>query len=360
MTSHPTDQFLAGDPVEIAGAGMAGMAAAIHLKTIGKNVVVYEKHSAVGAGRHGDYEGLENWIFNGSMNHFFSRLGFDFPSLISYPVYQFFVHSAIQSPKRVHSTHPFFYLVRRGPEEDCLDEQLYQQCLSAGVHFRLGTQAPDGCHIISTGSKKAKALIQGINFITGLENQVHLLLGSQIAPKGYAYLIVSNGKATLAVAFKKQKNQKSNPLKQSIEHFQSQGFTFPGKTVFGSYGSFSIPIGKRFSHPIHIGERGGFQDYLFGFGMRVAMESGLAAAKQLADDSVAAQIILRSLSKKCKISYVNRCLYEQLNDQQILKMADQFSNSDEPLTILEQAYKWNFKNIRRWIRLKGRIEIRTA
>jgi hypothetical protein len=42
------------------------------------------------------------------------------------------------------------------------------------------------------------------------------------------------------------------------------------------------------------------------------------------------------------------------------KIAASFANVEEPLHLLSQAYKWNFKNMLRWIRLKGRFEVRPA
>ena len=47
--------------VEIAGAGPAGLAAAITLAQAGRQVVVYETQKEVGRRFGGDYQGLENW-----------------------------------------------------------------------------------------------------------------------------------------------------------------------------------------------------------------------------------------------------------------------------------------------------------
>ena len=94
----------------------------------------------------------------------------------------------------------------RGCKSSDLDHQLFLQCKKAGVEFRFGSKAPSNCDVIATGTRKASAYIQGINFNTDLKNQVHLLLGKKFAPKGYAYLIIQNGHGTIASAFKKTKN----------------------------------------------------------------------------------------------------------------------------------------------------------
>jgi flavin-dependent dehydrogenase len=64
--------------IQIAGGGIAGLTAAIQLKRSKFHPVVFEKESRIGNKRHGDYEGLDNWIFTNKMSSFFSQIGFDF------------------------------------------------------------------------------------------------------------------------------------------------------------------------------------------------------------------------------------------------------------------------------------------
>jgi 2-polyprenyl-6-methoxyphenol hydroxylase-like FAD-dependent oxidoreductase len=47
--------------VEIAGAGPAGLAAAITLAHAGRKVIVHETQKEVGHRFGGDYQGIENW-----------------------------------------------------------------------------------------------------------------------------------------------------------------------------------------------------------------------------------------------------------------------------------------------------------
>ena len=49
------------DIITIAGAGPAGLAAAITLARAGRRVVVHEARNEVGARFGGDLQGLENW-----------------------------------------------------------------------------------------------------------------------------------------------------------------------------------------------------------------------------------------------------------------------------------------------------------
>ena len=63
--------------IQIAGGGIAGLTAAIQLKRSKFHPIVFEKESRIGDKRHGDYEGLENWIFTSKMSSFFSQTGFE-------------------------------------------------------------------------------------------------------------------------------------------------------------------------------------------------------------------------------------------------------------------------------------------
>ncbi len=49
------------EPIEIAGAGPAGLAAAITLAQAGRKVLVHETQKEVGHRFGSDFQGLENW-----------------------------------------------------------------------------------------------------------------------------------------------------------------------------------------------------------------------------------------------------------------------------------------------------------
>ena len=66
------------------------------------------------------------------------------------------------------------------------------------------------------------------------------------------------------------------------------------------------------------------------------------------------------LNKKRKISFINRILYERLNDRQMHVFAKKFSTSDDPLKLLSSAYQWKFKTLLRWINFKNKYEVRTT
>ena len=343
--------------IKIAGGGIAGLSAAISLKKSGFNPIVFEKTPIIGGSRHGDYEGLENWIFPTPMNSFFNKIGFDFKKITSFPISKFIVHTKTFSPLEISNKKPFFYMVKRGNNHQDIDSQLFKQCQDMGIQFELGTKAPDDCSIIATGTKKAAAYIRGINFKSHLNDQVHLLLGHQFAPKGYAYLIIINGHGTLASAFKKQKRKHVDIIENCLKYFKSVGIDLPDGSQFGSRGSFSLPFGN-FKLPYLIGESGGYQDYLFGFGMRMSMISGLSAALLLVGKQKEALDLIKDINKKRRLSFVNRLFYERLNNYQLASFAKKLANVEDPLSILSDAYKWNIKNFMRWKNINKTYEIR--
>ncbi len=343
--------------ISIAGAGVGGMTAAFLLASKGYPVKIYEKCKTIGGSRHGDFEGIENWIYSTPPESFFSQLHLPWAKLDKTSVYEFSVHTGLNSPYQVKSSQPFFHMIRRGGEKNDLDTYLYELCLEKNVEFFFNQDAPECMDIVATGSKNANAYIQGISFKTELKNQVHLLLGDTYAPKGYAYLIILNGRGTLASAFKKSKYSTS-PLENSLQYFNSIGLPIPKGGSFAGRGSFSFPIGNTMSHPYLIGERGGFQDFLFGFGIRMAMASGQAVAYKIMGLNLKANRLMKEINRKRKLSYMNRILYERLTDKQKLGLTKRFSQATNPLKILSQIYQWNIRKYLRLQQLKREYEIR--
>ena len=71
-----------------------------------------------------------------------------------------------------------------------------------------------------------------------------------------------------------------------------------------------------------------------------------------------AKKIFSILNHKRLLSFINRFLYEKLNDEQKAKIVLKLSKSNDPLSILSKIYGWNTKNILRWLNLKYTYEVR--
>ncbi len=63
-----------------------------------------------------------------------------------------------------------------------------------------------------------------------------------------------------------------------------------------------------------MGEAGGFQDALFGFGLNYALRSGVLAARSLLQGSSYGHLCRRELGRRLASSWVNRGWYERLGE----------------------------------------------
>lgn len=270
--------------IKILGAGISGLTAAINLAEAGYEVRVYEKAKYVGARHHGDFQGLENWTTEKDILRVLEECN----------VKTDFFHEPFKKPSwyspslnraLMESDEPFFYLIKRGKEKGFLDRSLKQQAESLGVEIEFRTEKQEAeCDIIATGPKKANAWALGMNFESGLPRTAMAVLNDKIAPNGYAYLLSVNGKCTLAaVCFGNSKPDHSY-LGKTIKEFKKlQDFKIRNKRRFVGHGNFFIPRSAKKNNTIYVGERAGFQDYLFGFGMKYAFLSGYLAAKAITE-----------------------------------------------------------------------------
>ena len=331
-------------PIKIQGGGIAGLSAGIFLKQAGYDPIIYEKNKACGFSRHGDIEGLETWNFCSNPIDFFTQLnipiGFNFKPENKIKVYFDYSPSV-----HIVDKNPFFYFVKRGMEKGNIDKELQTFALSIGCEIRFEYN-PEIEHIsiIATGSKKANAYIQGITFDTQLPDQTHLFLNDSITKTGYGYLVIWNGQATLSVAYKKSEskdilNKLKNKCKEKLEIDLPEN-----ANSFASYGSFDINAPKVDNDGrMFIGEAGGFQDYLFGFGMNSAIHSAYYAIKSIAHSEDYKLLIKNKIIPHMKASLLNRYLFEKLNEKQKYNICKQLSNSTQPLQILQKQSNYTFK-----------------
>lgn len=335
-------------PIKILGGGIAGLSAGIFLKKAGFDPIIYEKNIQCGINRHGDIEGLETWNFNPNPIKFLTQLNIPLDFNFK-PENQFTIHFDNFPSLKIKDNNPFFYYVKRGANKGDIDRELQTYALSIGCEIRFGfAPKKDNISIIATGSNKAKAFIQGVTFKTNLSDQTHLFLNSSLTKTGYAYLIIWNGIATLSVAYKKLEKDNNEIIERLIEICDSTlNIKIPNDSNnFASYGSFDIDaikiddLGK-----YYIGEAGGFQDYLFGFGMNSAIYSAYYAIKSFTTNINFQDAIEEKISPHMKASLVNRFFYEKLNEQKKYNICKMLSQSKNPLSILQKRSNYSLKKI---------------
>jgi len=102
------------DHVNIVGAGLAGLTAAIVLRKQGIPVRIFEKAPDVGHRLNGDFQGLENWSSERDITEILKDIGIRINFLCT-PCYEGVVYAPGIKNERVKSDRPIFYLVKRGP-----------------------------------------------------------------------------------------------------------------------------------------------------------------------------------------------------------------------------------------------------
>jgi len=303
--------------IQIAGAGPAGLVAAIKLAQSGRQVAVYESKPHVGARFNGDHQGLENWSTEQDVIEWMEGEGIT----TQFTKQAFSNGTAFDASGEsypIKSQRELFYLVERGPAPQSFDSALLKQAESLGVEIIFGHKLKlmQGKGILATGPKAADAIAVGYHFETTMANGFWVILDDQKAPQGYSYLLTMNGKGTLKTCmFSDFKNEKIY-LERTVKEFERLLDLKMENPVFhGGAGNFRIPSSAvSGGHPI-IGEQAGYQDFLWGFGMRYAIASGLLAAESLLENKNYELLWRQYLNKNIQASMVNRVVYAKLGNR---------------------------------------------
>ena len=306
------------DPIAISGAGPAGLAAAITLAKAGRRVIVYERHADVANRFHDDLQGLENWTTQGNVLKELAGFGID-ANFSATPFYDVTLFDPQGGEHRYHSPQPMAYIVHRGAIAGSLDSGLKAQALAAGAEIRFNETCrhlPAG-GIDAAGPHGADAIGVGYLFDTGMDDGAYVALSNQLAPGGYAYLLIQGGRGTLMSWMYADFHNEKQYLQRCQDFFHRKvklEMRNPRRT--GGAANFLYPRSARKGGLLYTGESAGFQDALWGFGMRYAMLSGcLAAQAMLAlkpDDYD--RLWRKRLGGLLRAALVNRFFYQRLKD----------------------------------------------
>ncbi len=184
--------------VRIAGAGPAGLAAAITLARAGQHVQVHEAHPSVGYRFQRDLQGIENWTSAEDALALLRRLGIE-TGFAAMPCRQGTAFDARGRDHVLRSDAPLFYMVERGPGSKSLDAALLAQAQSLGVEVRFNSRLERmaGPGVLALGPCAADAIAVGYHFDTSMRDGFWLICDDAVAPKSYAYLLVMNGRGTV-------------------------------------------------------------------------------------------------------------------------------------------------------------------
>jgi flavin-dependent dehydrogenase len=298
--------------VRIAGAGPSGLAAAIVLARAGRAVEVHEAKKDVGTRFIGDLQIIEGASEREPVPAFLDRIGIE-RNFYFRPATWATFYDHRNAARTIRSDQPYGYFIRRGAEESTLDRGLLAQARNLGVHVIFNSRlAADDADIVATGPASPDGLAREMTWKTNDPERIDVYFNHLLSPGGYSYLFILDGIATFGCAIVADFKKIDEYFEHSLAAAQRlHAFAIPDETRTGySYMNFHLKQQATKGNARFVGEAAGFQDYLFGLGIRYALTSGWLAARSILEERDFDELWMRELGPKQETSLVNRFLYE--------------------------------------------------
>ncbi len=329
------------EPIHIIGAGPAGLTAAINLAKANLDVVVHEQNNDVGLRFNGDFQELENWSTNDDTIDFLGSVGISVNFLCK-PYSELSVFTPSGRKHLVKFPRPLFYLVERGANGESLDQGLKKQAIAAGVKIVWNDKVDEvkqGKTVVATGPKSADAIAKGIVFSTSHEDAAITFVDNRIAPKAYAYLLINGGKATFATCLFEDFKNERNYFESALERMKgSVEIDIRDLNEFGGFVNFFFKPATKGDRFWYVGESAGFQDGLWGFGMRYAMMSGYLAARSIITGESYERLVQEKIEKILKVSVADRLIFSLLGNRGYEKALSIVDKLEDPIAWLRKWY----------------------
>lgn len=336
--------------INIVGAGLSGLTAGINLAKAGYKVKIFEKNGIVGKRFHGDYQGIENWVYAQDALDCLRKLNIElnFPY---YPINELNIIGPNGAIKNFKFKKNAFYLVKRGTDPDALDQNLYQQAIGSGVEiiFNSPKNHLSFGDIIAQGyfpDSPADAIAFGYTFATDKPDQAWALIDDKIAPDGYNYCLIANGQATIAICIFKNYDKSQEYLTKTAQIFQQHiGFEMNNAQTFGGTSNGFLMKKATFNNRIYVGEAAGFIDGMWDFGMKYAIMSGYLAAQSIIEHVDYEKLWKKELYPQIKASLVNRWFYKILGQKSYGFIIKKMEKSPDFIATLQKisTYSWFHK-----------------
>ncbi len=264
------------------------MTAAVLLANAGYCVEVYEKKSKLlpSSGPHS--EGVRNYRLLDVLEEL-RLFGFD---LTPFSTVERTIRYSPHSCNVLHG--PAHYLFNRGHEKDTVDQVLFRRARAAGVVFHFGKALdPSLAEIAANGPPGDKFNVLGAGYTFSVEgsrldsNTAYGLFDNDVAPGGY--LVVTPGPRSHSIYGVSWAELRYERLLSTTE----RAFALPwvreilgtsrwtGK-IHGRAYFLKDPIASAVRNDtLYVGEAGGFQDAVAGFGFRYAVITASLAARAI-------------------------------------------------------------------------------
>jgi len=305
-------------PVKIMGAGLSGLAAATVLAKAGVEVHVHDSREDSGKRFDGDFQALENW----SMDiDFFDQLeswGFD-ANEFKYTEFKEvdLIHPDDEISK-TYSPKVAYRIVERGTSEHTIDQGFKRMAMAAGakLHYKSKVKEED-CQIIACGPKGTSAVAYGEIFKTSHPDHIAFQLNDKLAPGAYSYLIIIDGIGLICTCLWRKQRGTERFLNETIAWYQKHYPDIDMEPIKRVGGKGDFTINKRYFQDdrYYVGESGGLQDFMWGFGMRMAVWSGYLAAQDILGNCNYEKEVRKQLMPYVRTSVANRFLMNRVGDK---------------------------------------------
>ncbi len=298
--------------IRIAGAGPSGLAAANALAHAGRSVEVHEAKRDVGTRFIGDLQIIEAASEAEPVPEFLDRIGIE-PNFWFRPVTGATFYDHRNHSRTIKSSRPYGFFIRRGAEEGTLDRGLLAQAQRAGARIIFNSRLkPEEADIVATGPASPDGLAREMTWHTADPERVEVFFNHHLSPGGYSYFFILDGVATFGCAIVADFKKIDDYFEHSLAAAQrAHPFEIPPETRTGySYMNFHLKQTAMKDGARYVGEAAGFQDYLFGLGIRYALTSGWLAAQSILERRDFNELWTSALGGKQRTSLVNRFLYE--------------------------------------------------
>lgn len=337
------------EPIRIVGAGVAGLSAAIALARRGARVEMFERRPAAAAPRPLRWDAVENWTTPADLRSHLADWAIDASPFHAPAAVD--VRAFDGEPHPLAPARPLLYVVRRGDGMASLDAQLEAQARALGVCIHRGaTRADEYADVWATGTpRRGFFLDTSLTFRTRLSDQVTILVDPVLTPMACAYLIVVDGTATLAVLLTRGFADARRRLGDTVKVFQRlRPFDMRDARLRSGFGGAPALFGARRAGPLRVGEAGGLLDYLWGFGIRHALASGVLAARAIVEGDDYAHLIEQELAPIVQASLINRRLYEWTGQRTCRALVRYICARDDVHRVLHRAYRSHRLRTRCW------------
>ena len=332
-------------PIHILGAGLSGLAAATYLANAGREVHVHEIRGDSGARFDGDFQGIENWTSGSDFFNEMCQWGFDPQQFKSDPFDVIDLAHPDDEITQPRTSDVAFRIVERGTAEHCIDQGFKRMAMEAGAHIHYNVRKePKECHIIAAGPKDSSAVAFGEIFHTDHPNHVTFQLNDKLAPGAYSYLIIIDGVGLICTCLWRQQKNSSRYLNETIAWYE-QHYDLNRKPIkrVGGKGDFSLPTKYVHEGRYYVGEAGGLQDFMWGFGMRYAVTSGVLAAKAVLGDCNYESEVRERLVPLVRASAINRFLMNRVGNRGFKMVANHWMRDQKKKGDGLAFMRWMYK-----------------